>query len=307
MSVESVSEIMEGQEAKIVGTTITAVRRFLVTLSAPATDGALQACLAYNIPKRRDKWPEQYDGFTRPVATDITAIPYKSDQTRRVYVVTVDYTNDGVEYGGGGEADPDTEKAPWEKDAVISYDSIEYTAALEKDYSTPPAAVVNSVGDPFDPPPEVVRTRTKITIQFASTAVRSTLVNVTANYVGMTNSTTVTIDGQTYTPNVLKLTRYNVTSAEWVNPDGGAVTDYNEVVAEIEVNQDTWLIEIRNQGYRARPSAGQEPVVVMDNGRPRTVPTLLASDGTATSASSPNYITFKQYPETDFSTIPLGL
>lgn len=299
MSVVSVEEQVKEQEASVDGEVITAIRRFFVQIDAPASDGAMQAVLAAALPAYRAKFPSGFGSYVVPTVRTKTAQPL-DDNSRTLYAVTVNYSNEAPDPELIRNAE-DTETLPWEEDPQFTYDVAEYPVAMENDFADTPVAVLNSVGDPFDPPVESVVSRRRIVVTYND---QNNNAASCSPYVNTVNQNAKTINGEAFAAQTLRLIRWTSQPAVYTEPDGTSSVTYYQVTVEFEHNPDTWDLSVRDQGYRVRPSVGADPVLAVDaDGQPKATPTLLNADGTEASASSPHYITFKPYVRSDWAAL----
>lgn len=278
---------IKDQQATISGNDVSHTVSYIVEIAAPAADGALQAITKLGINKG-----DVLDGHNDMTATSIDAVPLDDSNSRTLYKVTIKYSNaKGTTSQPGDDGPVIKERTPWEEPARFTFSTSEYSVALEKDKSDENKPVLNSVGDPFDPPIEVSASRTRISVSFS----RQTSKLYFLDLVDTVNKLTITLLDRIFTPETLRLISYGETQDEYKNADGNYITYFN-VTMELEHNANTWDMLVRDQGYRARPAPNEPPRIVMDGNAPKTVPTLLKDDGTIQSdLSNVNYKIFKPY------------
>ena len=295
-SVVSVSE-MVGTGGTVSARETSFTRRFVVKLSEPSAIAAETALHAPGIPTHGQPWPRNVPGRSTPTVRTRSARLLAEDRSRLLWVIEVTYSNART---SGTAAPVDENTPPWNRPALHGSDSAVYAVALERDFSDPPQAVRNSVGDPFDPVPEAERHATRITIQKASLAFNE---STAAELRGTLNAGPVTIAGVTYPARACKLLRWTATGQTWTD-DTGDPRPYWEHSIEIEVaTGGTHDLAILNRGYRARPEAGADPVrVIGPDGNPVPEPVLLDDQGLVT--ETPVYLTF--VPAKPKSWAPLG-
>jgi hypothetical protein len=298
MSVVSVTEIVSGG-AKVSGSILTCERRFLVTFDVADYGNPAQALYATGIPAKGDLHPTAITGVSRPRAIDKSAEQHEPS-SRLIWRVTVEYSNDPgriertrIEKDVNEEFSEDGSRG-----LMFAYDFTEREVALEEDYSDPVKAVVNSVGDKFDPPVSVVKVRQRVIItreslfynQATAAALHDTL-----------NDEAIEINGVNVAAGMARLVKWSGVSKEWSNYDGVIITTYEEQI-EIELaNQDGFDLQVANTGYRYLKDG--EPTRIPDI----TTPAYLNADGTDYQdggSITPVYIAFKPYRRALWS--PLG-
>lgn len=277
-------------------------REWVVTIDAPAYDGAVQALAHSTIPVYGTPWPFAITGYVRPVVRKISSSLLDAEKSRVVYLVEVEYNNSRDYLGGGGSGTPNSEDPPWEDDPQYEYDYNSYQGPFEQEPNSPYEQVVNTVGDPFDPPPERTRYTRKITItrntQAFSPADAKTLQNTV-------NEAAITINSESIDAECAHLLRWSARTSVWTNPTTGSETTYYEETIEIELDADGFELQLRNQGFRYRPAVGADPVVKTDaSGQPVSVPVLLKEDGTIeTDPDNAHYLSFQPYKITSWSNL----
>ena len=116
-------------------------------------------------------------------------------------------------------------------------------------------AVVNSAGDPFDPPIEVDDCRpelsiTRVVLDSSTVVLPFSQVGFRATaYENTINNADVTIDNTTYGTGKLKIAQY---SADRLVV--GGVTYWRETI-KIQFRDETWQLKIVDQGYRKKVTA----------------------------------------------------
>jgi hypothetical protein len=230
------------------------------------------------------------------VAPDPTATPpvvgdawHEADPGSRVVSITADEDGqaDGcgwtvtVDYGPGEASDNPLDEPP-----QLDWQFTAYERPVDQDTSGNP--IVNTAGDPFDPPPMrddsrpvLVITRNELTFNPATSwEYRDTLNN--AAFYGAPTGT-------------VKLKSRVGTQVQSRLVAGGS---YWRVTYTFEFNADGWAKTILNAGYRQLASGALTQVFI--NNQPATSPVLLNAAGALT--ITPYFRTFAVYASKNFGT-----
>lgn len=157
-------------------------------------------------------------------------------------------------------------------------------------------AIVNSAGDPFDPPPERDFSRRVAQISANVAAVPSYL----DTYEDAINSDSVTLDGKSFAAGTLKCGQLQI--SEWKERNS---TAYREISLEIETSREGWNLELLDAGFRERDYSGNLVNIrnTGDNELP-TAPVPLDGSGNVLADPTPAnavVLTFQQYPSLAFA------
>jgi hypothetical protein len=291
-TVVSVNEVIgTGGDVSLKATEFTRV--FLVKLSAPSSVGQDMALHASGIPAMTAAWPNTVTGRSTPTVRSKNA-KLHSASSRLLWVVEVKYSNER-ESAESQQADI----APWLQPPQYSSEPIDYSIAYD--------TARNSVGDAFDPVPEIPHSNRRLTIK------RNSLFFSEANAIALQNTTNespFSIRGQQYEAKKLRLLRWAANTAVWTNDAGASQSYYEET---IEIEHSTFphghMLKILNQGYRARPTSTDDPIRVTDEfpaetGQPVPQPVLLAEDGTKLAAEgTPVFLEFEPLVHADWSAL----
>lgn len=219
--------------------------------------------------------------------------------TGNAWVVTCDYTT---------AADSNqSQQDPTERPPTISGSFVQFMRPLEKDTDGEP--VVNTVGDPFDPPIEVEDSRPVLTIVKFFSSLDFVFF---CSYKDVINSDTFTVRSLSFAPDVCKMQNLSF-NEQWING-----INYFQVTAEMEIKPEKWIPkEILNQGYRVKwPDADGKLQMAKDDksGEPLNTPVLINEDGTQRETivrgfaanQPPHYVQVKAYVRRPFALLNLG-
>lgn len=196
--------------------------------------------------------------------------------------------------GGGGGTAPTAamyNEAPADqRPPSITITRKEVTKVLEKDLLG--KRIRNTVGDPFDPPPEVFRSHHVITWKFHRTPAQLNW-SVRWQWHDSINLRACSILGKEYPALSLRCTAYDV-AAVWDTGAGGALSLFFELTVQAEFNPDGWNLRILNTGRRRRVAGsitGDPPMTLADivgeDGQPVADPVPLTEDGSVVPNAAP--------------------
>jgi hypothetical protein len=208
------------------------------------------------------------------------------------------------------------ETSPLSEDPVVRFDSAQYTRAQDAAWQKDGDAYVktkpirNAAGDPFDPPPEEVETRTRIEItrnywEYFSPAAAQEFANTI-------NERPMLIAGVNVAKFQAKIVQvYPERWAEQSNIAFGFTTSgYLRVRWIIEIHPESFESELLNQGYNYLDSDGNRTRASVSDAdgavAPATEPILLAADGTElASDAEPVYLPFVRLRPRDWGYLQL--
>ena len=285
-TVVSVAEVI-GTAGEQSATETTFTRVFLVTLSAADATGQDIALTASGIPAIGAAWPRAVAGRATPTVRARKARLHDRN-SRVLWSVEVDYSN-ARETTQSSEASI----APWLRTPTYRSAPQFYDVALERDFSSTPKLVRNSLGDAFDPVPTTQRSNRVLTITRAALAWSE---NNAQLLQGTINEAAFVVRGKSYAAGKLRLVNWSAQSAEWTT-DSGATVPYYEETIEIEVAtaDDGHTLLILDQGYSYKDGT-ETKRFTNDDGKNSPEPMLLDGSGGAGSSESPVFLEFAQYP-----------
>lgn len=267
MAVTSVVRRNPFSELSLDGGKITITDHYIVTLSADAANAPV-TCLTASA--GGVSIPAMYTGYSYSITGYSTCLlrrknVQKLDNSLTKYEVVCEYNNDD-QTQSDSQNDPET--APWlRSDATTySYSYNNYEKALQLDLSDEPKPIVNTLGDPFDPPLTISIARPRIIIRRKRTSYHP---GIARDLVNTCNSGSVSINGVTYGEGTCRLLSYSGESAYWEDPDTPKTyIPYYEQEIEIESigkgETNLYQVEVANMGYFCLDQQSGERVRVSD-------------------------------------------
>jgi len=195
----------------------------------------------------------------------------------KVWTVTANYTSE------------------WDLNQIhITWDSEQFQkpAVMDKDGN----GVVNSAGDPFDPPAMMDDSRRVITV----TRMMQTVPTWILNYQDAVNSDQFVLDGVTIAIGQAKLQRVSVSDVRIINS-----IPYREVTFQIHLQLDGWSLQVFDGGFR---DINFKTLYNADGTRP-SAPIPLNGSGLALNSSNPAdavFLPFSVYNSLPFASLPLS-
>jgi hypothetical protein len=182
--------------------------------------------------------------------------------------------------------------------ALITWDSEQFQrpAVFDKNGN----AIVNSAGDPFDPPNMMDDSRRVVTVEKQLAVVPSWILT----YQDAVNSDTFSIDGISIGIGLAKMQRVSVSPVQSRNG-----TSFRTVHFTIHLQKSGWLLEPLDAGFRERNYEGElVNIVNPGDGEEPSAPVPL--DGAGAALDNPSYtnnvfLSFSVYETKVFSSLPL--
>lgn len=216
----------------------------------------------------------------------------RSAESRLIWECTVEYEFDPK------EPEEPTE-SPLDEPTKFRWTAGLYTKPVIKDRNGD--AIVNSAGDFFDPPPEREVPRVSVNIQKNVASVPVAVLT----YPGRVNDSSFTVDGVSVVAEAAKITAIDV--GELQEKDD---IPYRVFTCTIEFEEDTWDLELLDQGYRIKDGTDLKDILIEDEdgefNRPSS-PVLLDGSGGKLTDPSPTTAVFKTFHVQkllDFSVLP---
>jgi hypothetical protein len=209
-------------------------------------------------------------------------------QGYKYWIVTAEY-NDTYQ----------VESTPTNDETRISWSSEIFQREAWKDKDG--NGVLNSAGDPFNPP--VIRDDARTVCRIVQNA--SSVPTYVLTYPNCVNSTSFTIDGVSVAARYAKISNVGVSEERRRNG-----TVYREVTIEMHIRNETWDFEILDAGFREFDPADSTKRILItnDDGTDITEPAILDGSGAKVDDPTPAdavFGSFRVYTELNFvGTIP---
>lgn len=231
-----------------------------------------------------------YQGDFLAYCDNITATQDSASPT--LWVVTATYTNERL-----GENGEQPNEDPLADPVDVSWSTEQYQRVADTDNAS--QGIVNSAGDPFDPPAMRDESRRVVTI----TSNESTVPSWVLSYQDAVNSSACTIDGFSVAAGQAKCQSVTISSAKRRND-----TTYRQVSFSIHLRNEGWKLKLLDQGFRERDDDNKLQQITNEaDGSEPTAPVLL--DGSGKALTDPNvgsavFLDFDVYTELDFTALP---
>lgn len=212
-------------------------------------------------------------------ATNVGETPY-------LWVVTATYSNER-----------EGSSSPLDDPIEYQWSTEQYQRVADTDNNG--QGIVNSAGDPFDPPSMRDDSRRTVTITSNQPFVPAWVLS----YQDAVNSSVCGIDGVTISAGLAKCQHVDV--SPWRERNG---ISYRIVRLTIHISQDGWKLKLLDAGFRERDDDNKLKLITSesDGGQPPG-PVLLNGNGAAILDPSPAdavFLEFSVYPELDFGALP---
>ena len=195
---------------------------------------------------------------------------------------------------------------PLSRRAAFSWSTNHYQQAITKDVDG--KGIVNSAGDPYDPPVEIQRSRAVCTISKNVVQIPGWILN----YENAINSDTFIIDGLTVPQYAARLSGIGLSEIKREKIAAGIEFQYRTFSCRLEFNRDLWFPhKVLDMGYRRKdPNDSTKRIPIYEEGtsssRPVTTPRLLDGSGGMLANPTQDNAVFRQfsvYPKLPFNAI----
>lgn len=247
------------------------------------TDGPFAIGSTSGLPRIGSVHPEDSGAWCTTLRVDNFA-PYKG------WRVTAEYSSE-MELAENPTNDP----------ALIRWDSEQFQKPAIFDYNG--EAIVNSAGDPFDPPNMMDDSRRVVTVTKNLASVPAWILT----YQDAINSGPFTIDGVSVATGLAKMQRVAVSERQTRNG-----TSFRTVDFTIHLQKNGWKLEPLDAGFREREATGTPPELKnIKNPNDDELPGApVPLDGSGRQLADPTpancvFLDFDVYEPKDFSILPL--
>ena len=239
--------------------------------------------VVYNvtIPKIGQAHPN--DAFA--YAESVSARPVQ--KTSRYFLVTVPYSTRTPR-----DIDPNNDAAR------VQWDSEQFQEVAV--YDNGGELILNSAGDPFDPPAMKDMSRISATVKKNLTFVPTWLLD----YPDAVNSDAFVLDNVDIPPRIAKIQKVTV-AEDWQERN---FIKFREVTFLIHFRPEKWLLEILDAGFREKDATKRKNMKNDGDAERPTAPIPLDGAGKMLADPSPSnatFLEFKVYDEKPFSILPL--
>lgn len=191
---------------------------------------------------------------------------------------------------------------PVNRAAEISWNAAGYQKATEQDKDG--KAILNSAGDPFDPPIEIEQYRWVATISKNVLSVPAWLLQ----YAGAVNSDTYIIDGLTIPAKGSRITGLGISEWKTDKITTGVEYRYRTISLRIEFRYELYTLKVLDQGFHQKdPADSTKRIPIYEDGSVElrvTTPRLL--DGAGSKLANPSttnavFLSFNVFRELPFN------
>ena len=278
MAVEYIGESPSGRSAQNTKGARTYVRKFLLRTTTQA-DGPYAVGSNASLPIIGNAHPEDANAFCVSLQVENTA-PWAG------WTVTANYSDERT-----------IDDTPTDDAASISWGSEQFQKPAVFDLSG--NLIVNSAGDPFDPPAMMDDSRRVVTVEKNLAVVPTWILD----YQDAVNSDAFTVDGVSI--GIGKAKMQNVTVSPRQRRNG---TIFRTVTFTIHLQRDGWLLDILDAGFREKVSGGRRNIKNNGDGESPTAPVPLDGNGLPIDDPTPTncvFLQFAVYKTRAFSSLPL--
>lgn len=238
--------------------------------------------------------PVKYSEHPDNALMTVRDVSLEQDEAPTVWTATVSYSS--APYDKDDEEDEEFD-SPLDKPARIKWTTTQFTKPIYRDVNE--EAIVNSVGDYFDPPIEIESSRFSIVVEKNLSAVPVWVLT----YPNAVNQSAFEVQGLTIDAGVARLSELAISEQKnEQNVDFYTVTFRLELANADEVD---WKIKPLDQGLHQFVDGAKTPILVDDE--PAKQPVLLNGEGIAIENPEPSdavFLEFDGYVEQDFSVLP---
>ncbi len=243
--------------------------------------------------------PTPNSGYSEDAAAVVTLIsPQQSSEHDTVWYVEVTWT-----YVPPGTGDPGS--TPGSNTFLLTtrnWSTVAYQETIQKDLDG--KKFVNSAGDPFDPPPLLLKYNQILTMTMNRLSYNAT---EAAKYINAINTDAIGVDGATFPPFSGLIIDYNG-QMDFLSPE----VPYFRMVIAIEFNEDLWHpLRVLDRGARHKVLGQQGLVLAKDSSEVTFMGNILLNGNgfpLEESFDEPEWRDFKVYKQLAFAplNLPLG-
>lgn len=232
-------------------------------------------------PRVGDLHPNNSDAYCREVSAK------NEEYSKKVWTVEAKYTTES-----------EISITPAAEPAEITWDTENYQRPYFKDRSG--YGIVNSAGDPYDPPIEGDDSRWVATITKNLDFVPSWILT----YRDAVNASAFTLDGLAIPAGAAKIMSIKI--GKW---EKRSIFWYRPVTISLAIDSNGWAVSVLDAGFREKSSTNRVNIKNDGDGEDITAPVPLNGSGAKLSNPTPAtcvFNTFNIYNQKDFSVLPLS-
>jgi hypothetical protein len=279
MTITFIEEISEGRSANNTKGQRSYTRKFKLKSSANS-EGPYAVGSNASLPRIGSLHPE--DSFAWCVSLQVDQF-----SGRFGWIVTANYSSER-----------ELSEVPTNDPAIITWSSEQFQrpAVFDKDGN----AIVNSAGDPFDPPNMMDDSRRVVTVTKNLTTVPAWILT----YQDAVNSDVFTVDGVSIGAGLAKIQSVSVGEVQSRN-----ATSFRTVSFTIHLQKDGWLLEPLDAGFREIDYASGSLVNILNPGDSEQPSAPVPLDGSGAALDNPSttnnvFLSFTVYETKVFSALP---
>ncbi len=225
----------------------------------------------------------------------------REEKSPQHFVIRADYSSEPITI-----QERQQQSNPLDLRPKIKWKTSKYNKPIFQEVDDDENFILNSAGDFFDPSPEVDRSRWVCNVTTNVEFVPDFLID----YADTVNIDGFTIQGVVVPPLVARLSEIDISEQQIVTVGEDEIAYYTFGYS-MEMNPDTWMLELLDQGVRQKdPNSPGDRVAVKDNAvPPKSVNKPWPLDGDGTKLDDPNptncvKLEFFVYHARDFSVLP---
>lgn len=283
MAVTSVEEIWQGRDGEADSEGTRRYTRIFRVLTSSNYDTGAIVMAHIEVPKVGEVFPDDFGAWCQRVR------PVQESFSPRVWLVTCSYSSER-----------ELEESPLDDPAEIEWDGEDYMRPAIFDRNDEP--ILNSAGDPFDPPVEIDDSWNVVTVKKNLLVVPSWILQ----YRKATNSDAFSVDGFEVDVGQAKMKKVAVGKVQQRNE-----ISFRPVTLVMHLREEGWDEPVLDKGYREKKSGDATKRVAMtnDDGTKPSQQILLDGSGSKLANPSPSnavYLEFELNRQLPFNVLPLS-
>lgn len=222
---------------------------------------------------------------TNPLLLCRKVMPKQEKNSPQHWVITAEYSS---EWLSKQEKDEQQYPNPVDRPAKISWASTKYNKPCIFDSSN--NLILNSAGDPFDPPAEFDQSRWTFKVSKNVDSVPSWIID----YTDAVNNATFTVQGVSVNQYCAKIMSIEISDEQTAQIDANTEITYFVFSYSVEIRAETWKLQLLDQGFRQKGSDSTKREHIKDDATPaKFVSKPWPLDGAGKKLSNPTPSTAK--------------